>query len=92
MLVSEEPLNNPDCMLEWWVIVVEPKSVSDAQPKILILIFAEVLGLYGLIVALIMNTKAQAMQVWLVELCLNENDTERSFPVWDIIWPAGQAG
>ena len=31
--------------------------------KILILIFAEVLGLYGLIVALIMNTKAQAMQV-----------------------------
>ncbi|PPQ75322.1 hypothetical protein CVT26_015175 [Gymnopilus dilepis] len=31
---------------------------------ILILIFAEVLGLYGLIVALIMNTKAQTMTSW----------------------------
>lgn len=35
--------------------------VWDAQ--LLILIFAEVLGLYGLIVALIMNTKADGVSV-----------------------------
>jgi V-type H+-transporting ATPase 16kDa proteolipid subunit len=39
------------------------------QPKlfvgmILILIFAEVLGLYGLIVALLLNTKAGGVTVW----------------------------
>ena len=33
------------------------------DPQILILIFAEVLGLYGLIVALIMNTKADGISV-----------------------------
>ena len=36
------------------------KAICDAnESQILILIFAEVLGLYGLIVALLMNSKAQ---------------------------------
>lgn len=34
-----------------------------SNPQLLILIFAEVLGLYGLIVALIMNTKADGFSV-----------------------------
>ena len=33
-------------------------SLADPSPQILILIFAEVLGLYGLIVALILNTNS----------------------------------
>lgn len=34
------------------------RTCTDDMPQILILIFAEVLGLYGLIVALILNTKS----------------------------------
>ena len=60
MLVYEERRNNPDFSLAWCVwfayIICLRVSNDTVEWQILILIFAEVLGLYGLIVALIMTS------------------------------------
>ena len=59
------------------------------QPKlfvgmILILIFAEVLGLYGLIVALLLNTKAGGIAVSPRSRWLSNNSVRK--PAWNREW------
>jgi hypothetical protein len=68
MLVFEELLSSPGCSSAWYVFFDPRVSTLPTALQILILIFAEVLGLYGLIVALIMNSKAGEMKVG---LCLD---------------------
>jgi V-type H+-transporting ATPase 16kDa proteolipid subunit len=58
------------------------------QPKlfvgmILILIFAEVLGLYGLIVALLLNTKAGGVSVWTLRRPSNLSVNKPAHKTWE---------
>jgi hypothetical protein len=55
--------NNQGSSSEWLVHLPGSDRLLTWDAQILILIFAEVLGLYGLIVALIMNTKADGVSV-----------------------------
>lgn len=58
MPVCAVPLSSPGSSLEWFVPTLRSLYAALMEDQILILIFAEVLGLYGLIVALILNTNA----------------------------------